>query len=559
MYKYFQRKKPRRACYFCGKMQTSLHKHLFRKHKHEKVLQAAKTKREQTLITEKLRKMAIFDMNMDKQRKGEEITFTKTPTCKSNREAVVCGYCHGFFIRAQFWKHQLRCSLRDKTVRRPIKVSNIGITDRYPHLEPDFVSEVIERMASDTLAHQVKKDPLIMHFGRRNWAKSTKTDRASTSNAMRVIGSLTAKMGVVGSADLIKPENFSKLEKALTTYDDRPATKIKIEFWLKELSDCQKWRVLTKETTTTTVDEVDNFASLLKISSPFLFKEASRKVQTQQSKLSRMPKSLPVEKDVMKVSEYVNSELSRISQQSDDFQSESYTHLRNLVAAYITLYNCRRGGEGVRLTLEQYQEAKDGVWISHLDVESMKDPIDKYMMSRVILAYQEGKRRKSLVPLLVHKWLIPIIDRMLITRLEAGVNHTNEYVFANASDNNTMVRGWDAVNYVRKKIDIPSSSNINATCYRHRVSTYFGLLCLDGPEKKSFLSHMGHSEIMNAETYQSPPAFLEICRVGRFLESVELGQMNLNTTYKIQQLTGGYCGKYDIINILYQWLYGRSL
>ena len=42
-------------------------------------------------------------------------------------------------------------------------------------------------------------------------------------------------------------------------------------------------------------------------------------------------------------------------------------------------------------------------------------------------------------------------------------------------------------------------------------------------QRSSFYDHMGHSESMNKDRYQCPPAVQELTRVGKVLHSIDIG------------------------------------
>ena len=58
--------------------------------------------------------------------------------------------------------------------------------------------------------------------------------------------------------------------------------------------------------------------------------------------------------------------------------------------------------------------------------------------------------------------------------------------------------------------------SITATQTRHYVSTVYAGLEIPDEEWKQFYEHMGHSETINKNVYQSPLAIKEVTQVGRF-------------------------------------------
>ena len=64
---------------------------------------------------------------------------------------------------------------------------------------------------------------------------------------------------------------------------------------------------------------------------------------------------------------------------------------------------------------------------------------------------------------------------------------------------------------------------INATNQRCRVSTIYASLDLSEEERGYFYKHMGHSEAVNAGTYQRPLPVMEVLKVGRHLKEIDQG------------------------------------
>ena len=63
-----------------------------------------------------------------------------------------------------------------------------------------------------------------------------------------------------------------------------------------------------------------------------------------------------------------------------------------------------------------------------------------------------------------------------------------------------------------------------STANRHRISTMFMALDVPQSERDLFYKHMGHSERMNMDTYQIPPAIQEVTIVGKTLMNFDKGK-----------------------------------
>lgn len=552
---YFQYIRPKRKCFYCGTFQSNLKKHLFRRHKGEdQIKEALKgTEHDQTRIVDYLLKAAIFDDNCHKEKSGDTITPIRQQgqTLKSENY-VICGYCRGTYKKPQFWKHQRICYSKDITYKPKLKMSDLKLMENADNIpESSYFTQVLSKFADDEIGSLAKEDSLIREYGHRCWQKSTQTDRGHTSNSMRILANIVLEMRRllkkgISASQMINPETFATLETAVANcYDKVPDTKIKLQGILKEVANVEKSIRIQKKSPD--LNEVDNFLTLLNINSVYMFRESARIAARNRNIRLRAPASLPQETDVIQVRDYIQQEISqfevRISEY--DFECPQYNHFRDIVLAKLILFNARRGGEPTKLKLCEYEDSKKGRWTGQLQ-DMLIDAIDKCLFERYILAYDSGKGCRNLVPILIPNDVVQILDYMIQHREELGIHKENEYVFANGKLSLNPHRGWESVHKVVRDSGITNPANITATKMRHRASTYFSLLDLAPAEKDAFLKHMGHSADISANVYQCPPAFLEICRVGRFLEALEHGNLSLASTSRIQDIRISVPG-----NILY--------
>ena len=67
---------------------------------------------------------------------------------------------------------------------------------------------------------------------------------------------------------------------------------------------------------------------------------------------------------------------------------------------------------------------------------------------------------------------------------------------------------------------------INATLIRHYTRTEIELMEIPDVERSYFYKHMGHSEEINRQTYQSPIEAFEITKVGKNLKKIDQDLLN---------------------------------
>ena len=80
-----------------------------------------------------------------------------------------------------------------------------------------------------------------------------------------------------------------------------------------------------------------------------------------------------------------------------------------------------------------------------------------------------------------------------------------------------------------REVTLLKPNLINATNNRHRVSTIYAALNLSKHERKLFYTHMGHSEDMNKDVYQTPLAIMGITKLGKQLMQINNGKVHMST------------------------------
>jgi hypothetical protein len=263
---------------------------------------------------------------------------------------------------------------------------------------------------------------------------------------------------------------------------------------------------------------------ILKCNWPYLFANAHRNLLKRREINLRRPSEMPLEEDLAKTKIFVEGEIKELLEDKFFlFGTSEFNRLRAAVVSRVTLFNARRGGEPSKLTVKEWLDADSGVWLPEAIVEKISDPLEQYLAGKYKLAYQQGKGGKCLVPLLIPLDVIPAIKKLIECRPDVGVPEENPWLFPYTGGSLDHCRGWDAIQEVTAKASLAKPRLIIATKMRHRCSTSYALLDVTPAEKEAFLSHMGHTAEVNKNIYQNPPGYLEVCKVGRFLEALETG------------------------------------
>ena len=152
-----------------------------------------------------------------------------------------------------------------------------------------------------------------------------------------------------------------------------------------------------------------------------------------------------------------------------------------------------------------------------------KMPITEANFSECLTSVKSRPSRNSnvpnhLVPVIVPEDTVDGLKKLSEPQLrrDCNVKIDNCYLFPSTVASEDHASGWYAINNVCEKAGI-EKGQISATKIRHRFSTLYA--CLDIPEAQRgiFFKHMGHSQNINENIYQVPPAEAEMFHVGAIL------------------------------------------
>ncbi|MGH0161233.1 UNVERIFIED_CONTAM: hypothetical protein FKN15_076453 [Acipenser sinensis] len=209
------------------------------------------------------------------------------------------------------------------------------------------------------------------------------------------------------------------------------------------------------------------------------------------------------------------------------YEAHTFETLRDTAVCRLTLFNARRGGAPSRMLLTEWEDAEKDSWIDKNQVKCLDDPFEKALINRLKGTYQTGKGNNHLLPVLIPLDTIDAMKRLADKEIRelAGVAKDNPYFFANTNKSDNHVGGWHALHGVALKADVQHVERLTATKMRHKISTLYAALEVPESESNIFYKHMGHSEDINKNIYQSPMALLEVTKVGRHLQNFDSGQI----------------------------------
>jgi integrase len=506
-------------------------------HKTEKeVIEAMKLpKKEQANAFADLRKKGIYLENMKQIRNGSKTNLIRERQ-QGNDDIVSCSVCKAFLSKTSFYKHKKICQTADKeTISSAINVTVLQENKGGKYVE--YTAQVLSRFRDNDVGNMCRSEQHIIEFGFHQYiAKGSKHNKEaekkkSLMTMLRQIAKLfldfkdtykhRTKKDCISITEMFIRDNFEYLKEVLQCRKDSANDlNLSLGYAMKKFA-----KFLHDKYTTVGKDEQANehmkFHHILTHNWPILFGEMEYQAVIARTN-TRKPKELPEEEDVKILMNYMQNQITELTSDRYKFtSSDEFATLRNVLLCRVTLFNARRGGEPSRLTLQQWAEAENGDWVGNFEDSGLLDE-DREILKTMKVAYQTGKRDDSLVPVLFPDDTITGL-RMIADpeiRKDGGVNKYNKFLFPSTNLSDKHVNGSDSIRAVCTKAGV---NTITATKFRHRVSTKYAQIETNKQHRDAFFRHMGHSDSINRNVYQCPPAVIEVTKVGRFLQNIDSG------------------------------------
>lgn len=171
--------------------------------------------------------------------------------------------------------------------------------------------------------------------------------------------------------------------------------------------------------------------------------------------------------------------------------------------------------------MSEFEDAVNDKWIDRSRTYFVQDEIEKKLLCDTKVAYLHASKIAKLVPVIIPTDCLKALSILTDddVRRSVGINPSNEFVFPNTKNSMGHVIGWDCVNRMCQEAGL--ERKMNATSMRHYIATEYALLDVAARDRELFYKHMGHSETINENIYQCPPAVREIIHVGKVLGQLD--------------------------------------
>lgn len=515
-------------CKFCDVFQTHLTRHIKRKHcTEEEVIAALKLPiKEQNRTFDLMKKSGIFKANAEIRRKDKRATLIKERR-QGNADTVMCSGCLGFFDGKNIFRHKKKCSRAVSWRADTIKMTGLSECAQEIGVDDEFKTNVIDRFRSDEVGEICRNDLVVLLLGKKQWARSVKKERTVIMGEMRLFANLIhllraeSKNEHASGLDVLDYKQFDELEKVVIKLCDKDdgqkaGLKVRIGFILKKAVNVMKGYFVMKSQFDKE-QHLGRFIDVLNLNWSFIFYSAQVECELKRGGL-RKPAAMPLEEDIETFRKYLLQEMENGMAQFDVWDKHTFIFMRNIILARVTMFNARRGGEPSRLTLAEWKDAISDAWIDQNLVMNVDDPMEKYLIDNLKLAYQAGKGNRKLVPVLFPMDTIEPITKLVCERINCNISTENTFLFPNTGQSTDHASGYHCLQSVVKRCPgLKQPHLLIADKFRHRVSTMFARLDIPEEQRSIFYRHMGHSESVNRNVYQCPLAVTEITKVGNFL------------------------------------------
>jgi len=534
-------KKPARPCFICGKSLSRLKRHIISKHSQHPLVMPilSMDESEKDCYIKTFRKQGIRDFNLDVINKGGN-SFMRERKSKNEDRPVMCSGCKGFFSKTYKARHQLICTAAGTNLMMP--VVTIARAPELQDYSDDFKS-LLNTIRLDKFGDHIKSDQVILMIGSRSHAslKRKKDKVTETKKSVRARMRLISRLYLTfldlynnqsavaleecegNAADMYRRETVHILAEAINQLCDKPDIADDIDSISNSITNQKSGlkvsifnmlklsgKFLIGHFLILNQDEkskkVVQFLEILKMLQEDLFGDAYYDLNYRKNSFSRKPQNLPKEDDV----QLLNDECKKIMNSIDcfDIPSESFINVRSATATFLIIFNARRGGEPVRLKINQWKQALDGYWT---------DKFDENDTPEMLVTFQTGKGANNLVSVMFPPETYGAMKYLCNEniRKEVGIPQSNSFIFANTQKSSSHTNGWHCINEILKRLSLQGA--INATRNRHRVASLLASLQLSDKEKDLIFKHFGHSAAVNENIYQSANGTSQIRNTGKKL------------------------------------------
>jgi len=454
------------ACFVCRKRVLWLSRHLSKAHSdHFMVAQVmSKIGVARKHGWQRLKNLGSFKHNVRvlKRRKGEIIVVRRSSGKLGADQYLPCTRCYGFYYKYDLWRHRCPCnspeSSTEETTRsgdildnsRSLLEGAVSANKNIGHIDEHLKKHVLKHMRDDKTSSVIRSDTLILQFGSAQLKRIGIKGQRRIATRMRILARLLQTLRT--SLDLpskslsyfLDSAHFDAVVEAVETmsglHSDKngqrvlktPSIALLVGNVLPKCCNIKKG-VAIRKGDDENVKEVENFMTLF--TTDYSDSMSCPALSTLKTKRYNKPDELPSTEDLMKLKEFTETQMCRLTQQLKTEQDySSWRQLAEIVLTRLVVFNKRRASEPARLELSQYLNRPDWHRTSNQEVLGNLKPLEKKLMERMDLIQVPGKRNRK-VPILITPEVGKAMQMLANTRAKCGISPRNRYFFATDSSN----------------------------------------------------------------------------------------------------------------------------
>jgi len=329
-----------------------------------------------------MRKVGIHNYNTQQMKEVNPV-YERERKGTLDEDLVLCLGCKAMLSKLWISHHKQDCIVDLTSMPKSLPVSIL--TDISIDTMTGFEVDVLSKFINDPIGRLCRADQSIRIFGAKHYEKVfTKKDKEvevkkSVMSEMRRLSNLYLQFRTIcesvgkatcDSRDMLNGGNFDELRKAVCIYTSHENDEIKaglkqgLFYLIKSFAKIIKGTYLTNKDDESAL-EVEKFVEVYELHKSLIFGDATYIINKNKNRNSRLPNVLPLESDVTLLKEYIITRIKVLMKNTYEFLSISaYTELRDLAVSRLTLFNARRGGEPARLTIMEWQEGEQNLWLN---------------------------------------------------------------------------------------------------------------------------------------------------------------------------------------------------
>ncbi|XP_026030861.1 uncharacterized protein LOC113026373 isoform X2 [Astatotilapia calliptera] len=536
----------RNYCYFCGKPQAKISRHLKTHKTAPDVVHAFSLPRdsnERKSLLEKLRNKGNFKHNAAVLHGGVgPLKVKRRPKIKAvEGKFAHCFYCQGMYVRKDLWRHVRRCpnKPKDDTDKEPGRTKVLGLaltleSQCYPQVSSG-VWKVLAVMKQDEIASAVRNDFTVIQFAQSLYNKHgqdpTKYDyiRQKLREAGRLLLCLRTEFSVHNMEEAIKPANFQRVVQAVkkvSGFDEEtlsyktPSLALKLGHTLHKMSDIIHCRALMTEDEAL-IKSTDAFKKLYV--SKWSEMVSHRALNTLSEAKFNKPSTLPFTEDVRILHHYLQkSAESAFCSLENEATAQNYAQLAQVTLSQIIVFNRRRSGEVSKMRLKSFLE-RDKTAL-HTDVAMGLSEMEQRLCNYFCRIEIMGKRDRN-VPVLLTPSMLDALSLLVSRRPDCGICATNIYLFARPRSM-SHYRGMDSLRVHAHQCGAKQPEYLRSTQLRKHVATLSQVLNLKNNELDQVADFLGHDIRVHREFYRLPVPTTQLAKISKLLLTLEKGQLS---------------------------------